>query len=77
LLGYVAHMGKVVPNLCRKTLEQGSVGILTSIGEMVLKPIIKKQMFNSIYLSWLRDETGSFEHENATTVFLKRKDEFC
>ena len=25
LLGYVAHMGTMVRNLCRKTLEQGTI----------------------------------------------------
>jgi hypothetical protein len=33
-------------------------------------------MFHSDYLNWQREETGSFECENATTVFLKRRDEF-
>jgi hypothetical protein len=42
LVGYVAHMGKMVRNLCRKILEQGTIGVLTSIGEMVLKVMLKK-----------------------------------
>ena len=76
LVGYVAHVGTMVRNLCRKTLEQDTNGILKSIGEMVLQLLLKKQMFNTIYLNWVREETGSFEHGDATTGFLKRMDEF-
>lgn len=76
LAGYVAHMRTMVRNLCRKTLEQGIICILGSIGEMVLKLMLKKQMFNSIYLNWLREEPRSFEHDNGTAVFLNRRDKF-
>jgi len=76
LVGYVAHLGTMVRNLCRKTLEQGIIGMLRSIREMALKLMLKKQMSNTIYLNWLREEPRSFEHENATTGFLKRTDEF-
>jgi hypothetical protein len=67
-------MGTMVRNLCRKVLEQGTIGILGSMGEMVLKLMLQEQMFNSIYLNWWREEPGSFEHEKATTLCLKRKD---